>query len=157
MEEVVQTTVSDTDSAADVPPANEPTQGPWTWIVHDYSCADLVGRDPYLDHILSVSPCKGCQERERSAAEKEGRGPEWKWGRCVTPDESNARLISAARELLDVARLCAKLSDKWGEQGELAQMARAAVAKACLPVEGTETAEGEDTSPICTNPNPTGE
>lgn len=44
--------------------------------------------------------------------------------------KANARLFAAAPELLAVAKMVAALSDRWGEQGELVQAARAAIAKA---------------------------
>lgn len=49
--------------------------------------------------------------------------------------DKHARLIAAAPELLDVARQCAELAERWGDQGPLVQAARAAIAKA----EGTQS------------------
>jgi hypothetical protein len=48
---------------------------------------------------------------------------------------ANARLIAAAPDLLEVARQCAELAERWGEQGPLVRAARAAIAKATTPGE----------------------
>ena len=45
------------------------------------------------NHVLSVSPCKSCQERAEPK--------EWEWNRCATPSEADARLIAAAPDMLD--------------------------------------------------------
>ena len=65
------------------------TPGPWKWVIHDYSMASIEGPNGEYDHVLSVSPCKGCQARTK----------EWLWGRCLTPSEANAHLIAAAPDL----------------------------------------------------------
>jgi hypothetical protein len=67
----------------------KPMPGPWGWEIHDHSMASLYGggEDSIIAHILSVSPCKACQERADPK--------EWKWGRCMTPNEQEARLIAA--------------------------------------------------------------
>jgi hypothetical protein len=44
-------------------------------------------------HVLSVSPCSSCQARADLL------DPVWKWGRCMTPDWEDAKLIAAAPEL----------------------------------------------------------
>jgi hypothetical protein len=72
------------------------TPGPWHWLIHDHSCASLgVGDDPGMGTplVMSVSPCRSCADRARDG--------EWKWGRCTTPSEADARLIAAAPDLLD--------------------------------------------------------
>lgn len=68
------------------------TPGPWEWQCHDASMASLEGPGGMADHVLSVTPCEACQERAEP--------PEWKWGRCTTPTEANARLIAAAPDML---------------------------------------------------------
>jgi hypothetical protein len=58
------------------------------------------------------------------------------WDRTDNAQESaNARLIAAAPDLLEVARQCAELAERWGDQGPLVQAARAAIAQA----EGTQS------------------
>jgi hypothetical protein len=68
----------------------KPMPGPWGWEMHDHSMATLYGggEDSIIAHIMSVSPCKACQGRADPQ--------EWKWGRCMTPSEQEARLIAAA-------------------------------------------------------------
>jgi len=74
------------------------TRGPWHWAVHDYSTASLSGENEDEQHVLSVSPCKGCMEASRRDQEAKR---DWKWGRCMTPTLSNATLIQSAPELLE--------------------------------------------------------
>ncbi len=66
----------------------EPTPGPWEWTVQDHSMAILHGPDMLVDHVAAVGPCRSCTKRVTDG--------EWKWGRCMTPTEANARLIAAA-------------------------------------------------------------
>lgn len=68
--------------------------GPWHWECHDHSMVTLCGggEDAIIGHIMSVSPCEACAGRAEPK--------EWKWGRCHTPNEADARLIAAAPELL---------------------------------------------------------
>lgn len=78
---------------------DKPMPGPWHWEIHDYSMATLCGggEDAITGHIMAVSPCRSCQ--------KSANG-EWKWGRCQTPSEANARLIEKAPELLAMLGQC---------------------------------------------------
>lgn len=77
------------------------TPGPWTWAIHDHSAATLHGPDVMRDHVVSVSPCGACCD---------GANPkEWEWGRCTTPKIDDARLISAAPDLLAMLRACVGL------------------------------------------------
>ena len=65
-----------------------PTPGPWEWSIHDHSMATLHGPDMMRDHVLAVGPCRACIERVKDG--------EWKWGRCTTPTETNAKLLAAS-------------------------------------------------------------
>lgn len=77
-----------------------PTPGPWTWYVHDYSMATLcVDGDPIEHPIMDVGPCRSCADKAKGKHEK------WEWGRCLTPKEANARLISAAPDLLEALKV----------------------------------------------------
>lgn len=69
-----------------------PMPGPWTWEVHDKSMATLCGggEDAITGHIMAIVPCPACCER----------ATEWNWGHCQTPSIANAKLISAAPDLL---------------------------------------------------------
>ena len=72
----------------------KPMPPPWHWEGHDHSMATLCGggEDALIGHVLSVSPCSACASRADPK--------EWKWGRCCTPTEENAKLIAAAPALL---------------------------------------------------------
>jgi hypothetical protein len=103
------------------------TPGPWEWECCDYSMAILHGPDLFADHVLSVSPCKPCQERADPK--------EWTWGRCTTPTLANARLIAAAPDLLEAIRclvgLIGPTDDYLGMKfSDRIAKARAAIAKA---------------------------
>lgn len=79
--------------------AGEHTKGPWHWEVHDFSMASICGPQGEEDHVLSVSPCSNCQ---KGAAE-------WKFGRCTTPSEANARRIVAC------VNACDGIDNEWLE------------------------------------------
>lgn len=69
----------------------EHTPTPWDWLIHDHSMASLgVMPDPGLGNplVLCVSPCQSCIERAEPI--------EWKWGRCHTPSEADAKFILKA-------------------------------------------------------------
>ena len=76
---------------------SQATQGPWHWVIHDYSMADIQGPAYEWDHVMSVSPCKACQERAKEKTEN----PEWMWGRCTCPSEANAKLMALAPALAE--------------------------------------------------------
>ena len=82
---------------------DQPMIGPWHWEIHDHSMATLCGggEDAMIGHIMSISPCEACEKRAESK--------EWVWGRCMTPSWPEARLMAAARELLDALRPLAAL------------------------------------------------
>ncbi len=67
----------------------KPTPGPWEWTVQDHSMAILHGPDMLIDHVLAVGPCPACEKRV-----KDGK---WKWGRCMTPKEVDAKLLAMMR------------------------------------------------------------
>ncbi len=67
------------------------TAGPWHWEIHDVSMASLCGPDGERDHVLSVSPCKSCQDGK----------DEWAWRRCTVPNEADADLLVAAPDLYE--------------------------------------------------------
>lgn len=68
------------------------TEAPWTWYIHDYSMATLCSDgNPIEKPIMDVGPCKSCADKSKKHHEK------WKWGRCLTPKEDNARFITTAR------------------------------------------------------------
>lgn len=64
--------------------------GPYSWTAEDHSMCSLHGKNYMENHILSVSPCKSCQEGKT----------EWKWGRCTTPSKVHAELIAEALNAL---------------------------------------------------------
>ena len=102
------------------------TPGPWDWVIHDHSMASLgVLPDPGLGDplVLSIGPCKACAERAHEA------GKQWEWGRCNTPSEADARLISAAPDLYAALIETLAIATR-NEDGEFADRARAAIAKA---------------------------
>lgn len=120
------------------------TKGPWGWYVEDHSMATLCGvgengeLDPSYHHVASISPCRACADR---AVPKE-----WKWGRCTTPDEADARLIAAAPDLLEALKvLQANVGHAWPGIAHLGPMvaARAAIAKAEGPDEVGEQGRNE--------------
>ena len=89
--------------------ANEATEGPWNWVVHDVSMATLgVLPDPGLGdpHVLSIGPCEACCKRAKPQ--------EWKWGRCHVPGESDAKLIAQARTA--VPALIATVREAWADR-----------------------------------------
>lgn len=105
------------------------TPGPWHWLIHDHSCASLgVGDDPGMGTplVMSVSPCRSCADRARDG--------EWKWGRCTTPSEADARLIAAAPEMYEALHDLIALVETLdgGEHDDAPELiaARAALAKA---------------------------
>lgn len=69
---------------------SQATQGPWHWVLHDYSTATLQGPAEEWDHVTCVSPCNACQKRAKEKSE------EWQWGRCTCPTEANAKLLALA-------------------------------------------------------------
>lgn len=71
------------------------TQGPWHWVGHDYSMASLQGPAEEWDHVVSVGPCDACRERAKN------QSPEWQWGRCTCPSESDAKLMAMAPALAE--------------------------------------------------------
>lgn len=77
-------------------PEAGPTLGPWEWVVHDHSMASLQGPREEWQHVLSISPCGACQERNDK---------EWAWGRCTVPTEANARLLAASWELREALKV----------------------------------------------------
>lgn len=52
----------------------------------------LEGPRGLEDHVCEVGPCRSCTEAHKDDP--------WEWGRCMTPTIENARLISAAPDLL---------------------------------------------------------
>ena len=98
----------------------KPTPPPWNWEIHDHSMATLCGggEDAIIGHIMAISPCGACA---RSADPKQ-----WKWGRCSTPSEADARLIAAAPDLL--VAVMALVNQ--GDSSFAVASARAAIAKA---------------------------
>ena len=89
---------------------NAHTPGPWLAEVgdHTHHYTRVVNDDDRTIYYLYSTGKKAEYEREIA----------------------NAHLISAAPDLLDVARQVAQLAEKWGEQGALVRAARAAIAKA---------------------------
>ena len=80
--------------------AGQHTPGPWEWTIHDHSMATLaVGDYPGegAAQVLTVSPCDPCIGRSEGV---------WKWGRCGTPSEADALLISKAPDLLKELATC---------------------------------------------------
>lgn len=71
--------------------AEAATPGPWRWMIEDYSLAILHGPEEHADHVISVSPCKSCLTHAET-----NKSPEWLWGRCWTPEETDAAFIAAA-------------------------------------------------------------
>jgi len=99
------------------------TPGHWEWLIHDHSMASLgTGRNPGMGDplVLSVSPCPACAGRADPK--------EWKWGRCCTPNEADARLIAAAPEMYEALKA---VMDEWREGYGLncVEQVRAALAK----------------------------
>lgn len=71
------------------------TDGKWGWVICDHSMATLCADgDDAEKHIMSVSPCESCQKHalNESAPNK----PDWNFGRCVTPRDTDADLICAS-------------------------------------------------------------
>lgn len=101
------------------------TPGPWAYVVHDHSMASLgVLPDPGMGDplVCTFSPCQACADRADPK--------EWRWGRCQTPSEADARLIAAAPDLLEaLERTVQRLEGDWAATKEVG-MARAAIAKA---------------------------
>lgn len=69
---------------------SQATQGPWHWVLHDYSMGDIQGPAEEWDHVMSVSPCEACQKRAKT------KGEEWQWGICTCPSEANGKLLALA-------------------------------------------------------------
>lgn len=66
------------------------TEGPWEWIAEDKSMVTLTGADGA--HVLTATICNSCQASADT--------PHWKWGRCYTANEQDARLIASAPDLV---------------------------------------------------------
>ena len=62
------------------------TPGPWEWTWEDESMVSLHGPDIMVDHVLACTPCKACRKRG---------------GKCLSPNDANARLIVAAPDMLE--------------------------------------------------------
>ena len=77
--------------------SEKPTIGPWTWTIEDKSMATLHGPDYFYNHVMSVSPCKSCIE-----SMDDGESP---LGKCTMPSVEDAKIIAAARELLDAGEM----------------------------------------------------
>lgn len=96
---------------------NEHTAGEWRWVIHDHSCASLgVGDDPGMGTplVMSVSPCRSCAERADPK--------EWKWGRCCTPSEADARMMAASTQMYDALKQVKELLQEhlpFGLDGEI--------------------------------------
>ena len=73
--------------------SEKPTIGPWNWTIDDKSMATLHGPDYFYNHVMSVSPCISCVE-----SLGDGDSP---FGKCTMPSIEDAKIIAAARELLD--------------------------------------------------------
>lgn len=113
----------------DLDALGDATDGPWSWLIHDYSMASLCTTfevDKYADMnpIMSVSPCKSCQERGAEQSK-------WLWGSCRTPNEANARLIAAAPAMAEEIRLLREAL------AECADACEGSYDATCHPGEGT--------------------
>ena len=73
-----------------------PTPGPWHWEVEDASMITLCGPEGQEQHVVSMTICSACSAEEE----------EWKWGRCYSAKEPDARLIAAAPALLEACKKC---------------------------------------------------
>lgn len=97
------------------------TPGPWEWVIHDHSMASLGrGDNPGMGDplVLTVAPCPACADCANPK--------EWKWGRCLTPNEQDARLIASAPDLVEALKDCLSYVD----EGFLKERIRAALSKA---------------------------
>jgi len=90
------------------------TPGPWSSFNEFGNRGGCFGADKKTLVAHSPAPLVGQDHRTPTAAEA----------------AANFRIIDAALDLLEVAKMCVELSDRWGEQGPLVIAARAAIAKA---------------------------
>lgn len=77
------------------------TTGKWEWVIHDHSCATLLGDSKLENHVVSCSPCDNCM--------KEGESP---FDRCTMPYGDNIKALQASKEALEALELMLQVFGK---------------------------------------------